>query len=123
MSVPTRYDLVVAKLSISIPDELIDDVRAVVRGNVRAFVATAVRHELGHRRLFGFLDELEDELGPLTRARSRASTRSSRTSRRPLPPQPRPGRPPDARSGRGHPGLPVAVSTARRARAAVARER
>jgi hypothetical protein len=28
-------------------------------------VATAVRHELDRRRLFGFLDELEGELGPV----------------------------------------------------------
>lgn len=27
-------------------------------------MATAVRHELDRRRLFGFLDELEEQLGP-----------------------------------------------------------
>ena len=53
------------KLSISIPDELADDLRAVAPENVSAFVATAVRHELDRRRLFGFLDELENELGPV----------------------------------------------------------
>ena len=53
------------KLSISIPDELVEDLRAVAPENVSAFVATAVRHELDRRRLFGFLDELEGELGPV----------------------------------------------------------
>ncbi|MBO0835543.1 MAG: hypothetical protein J2P28_08495 [Actinobacteria bacterium] len=28
------------------------------------YVAAAVRHELDRRRLYAFLDELEDELGP-----------------------------------------------------------
>jgi len=55
----------VTKLSISIPDELVEDLRAVAPENVSAFVATAVRHELDRRRLFGFLDELEGELGPV----------------------------------------------------------
>lgn len=53
-----------AKLSISIPDELADDLRAAAHENVSAFVSTAVRHELDRRRLFAFLNELEDELGP-----------------------------------------------------------
>lgn len=53
------------KLSISIPDELAEDLRAVAPENVSAFVAAAVRHELDRRRLFGFLDELENELGPV----------------------------------------------------------
>jgi hypothetical protein len=54
----------VAKLSISIPDELADDLRAVAHRNVSAFVSAAVRRELDRRRLFAFLNELEDELGP-----------------------------------------------------------
>ena len=57
-----------AKLSISIPDELVEDLRAVAPENVSAFVATAVRHELDRRRLFTFLDELEDDLGPVDEA-------------------------------------------------------
>ena len=32
-------------------------------GNVSAFVSSAVRNELDRRRLFAFLDKLEDELG------------------------------------------------------------
>lgn len=53
-----------AKLSISLPDELLRDLRNVAHENVSAFVSAAVRHELDRRRLFAFLDELEDELGP-----------------------------------------------------------
>ena len=53
-----------AKLSVSIPDELVEDLRAAANENVSAFVSSAVRHELDRRRLFAFLDELEDELGP-----------------------------------------------------------
>ncbi|HEV2376021.1 MAG TPA: hypothetical protein VGS19_28115 [Streptosporangiaceae bacterium] len=53
-----------AKLSISLPDELANDLRAVAPGNVSAFVSAAVRHELDRRHLLTFLAELEDELGP-----------------------------------------------------------
>jgi hypothetical protein len=54
-----------AKLSISIPDDLVDELHAAAHKNVSAFVATAVRHELDRRRLLAFLDEVEDELGPV----------------------------------------------------------
>lgn len=53
-----------AKLSISVPDELVEDLHSLATENVSAFVTTAIRHELDRRRLFAFLDELEDELGP-----------------------------------------------------------
>ena len=53
-----------AKLSVSLPDELAEDLRAVAPENVSAFVSVAVRHELDRRRLFAFLDQLTDELGP-----------------------------------------------------------
>lgn len=53
------------KLSISVPDELVDDLHALAPENVSAFVTTAIRHEVDRRRLFAFLDELEDELGPV----------------------------------------------------------
>ncbi len=53
-----------AKLSISVPDDLADDLRGLATGNVSAFVTAAIRHEVDRRRLFGFLDELEAELGP-----------------------------------------------------------
>lgn len=54
-----------AKLSISLPDELADDVHALAPQNVSAFVSTAIRHEIDRRALFSFLDELADELGPV----------------------------------------------------------
>jgi post-segregation antitoxin (ccd killing protein) len=53
-----------AKLSVSLPDDLVRDLRAVAPDNVSAFVATAVRHELDRRRLHAFVEELVSELGP-----------------------------------------------------------
>jgi post-segregation antitoxin (ccd killing protein) len=55
----------VTKLSVSLPDDLVQDLRAVAPDNVSAFVTAAVRHELDRRRLFAFVDELADELGPV----------------------------------------------------------
>jgi post-segregation antitoxin (ccd killing protein) len=54
----------VAKLSVSLPDDLVQDLKQVARGNVSAFVAAAVRNELDRRRLHAFVQELVDELGP-----------------------------------------------------------
>lgn len=56
------------KLSVSLPDELVQDLRAVAHDNMSAFVTAAVRHELDRRRLFAFVDELADELGPIDEA-------------------------------------------------------
>ena len=53
-----------AKLSVSVPDDLVNDLRGLATGNVSAFVTTAIRHEIDRRRLFAFVDELDDELGP-----------------------------------------------------------
>lgn len=53
-----------AKLSVSVPDDLVNDLRGLAPGNVSAFVTTAIRHEIDRRRLFAFVDELDDELGP-----------------------------------------------------------
>jgi len=53
-----------AKLSISVPDEVVADLHTLAKDNVSAFVTTAIRHELDRRGLFGFLDELESDLGP-----------------------------------------------------------
>jgi hypothetical protein len=55
----------VAKLSISVPDDLVDDLRGLAEGNVSGFVTAAIRHEVDRRRLFSFLDELDQELGPV----------------------------------------------------------
>lgn len=54
----------VAKLSVSLPDDLVQDLRAVAPDNVSAFIAAAVRHELDRRRLHAFVEELVSELGP-----------------------------------------------------------
>jgi post-segregation antitoxin (ccd killing protein) len=59
---------IVSKLSVSLPDDLVQDLRAVAHDNVSAFVTAAVRHELDRRRLFAFVDELADELGPVDEA-------------------------------------------------------
>jgi hypothetical protein len=55
----------VAKLSVSLPDDLVQDLHAAAGGNVSAFVATAVRNELDRLRLHAFLKELEAEVGPV----------------------------------------------------------
>lgn len=57
-----------AKLSVSLPDDVVQDLRDVARDNVSAFITVAVRHELDRRRLFAFVDELADELGPVDEA-------------------------------------------------------
>jgi post-segregation antitoxin (ccd killing protein) len=64
---PGRITLV-TKLSVSLPDDLVQDLRTVAHDNVSAFVAAAVRHELDRRRLFAVVDELADELGPADEA-------------------------------------------------------
>jgi post-segregation antitoxin (ccd killing protein) len=66
-SYPGRIEHV-AKLSVSLPDDLVQDLRAVARDNVSAFVTAAVRHELDRRRLLAFVTELEEELGPADEA-------------------------------------------------------
>jgi post-segregation antitoxin (ccd killing protein) len=58
----------VAKLSVSLPDDLVEDLKEAAHDNVSAFVAVAVRHELDRRRLSAFVTELEDELGPADEA-------------------------------------------------------
>ena len=58
-----------AKLSVSIPSELADAVRRHVgsRG-VSSFVARAIAHELEREQLGAFLTELDQELGPVSKA-------------------------------------------------------
>ena len=54
-----------AKLSISVPDDLVEDLRGLAGGNVSGFVTVAIRHEVDRRQLFSFLNELDEELGPV----------------------------------------------------------
>jgi len=55
----------VAKLSISLSDDLIRHLREVAAGNVSAFVTAVVRNELDRLRLQSFVAELQDEVGPV----------------------------------------------------------
>jgi len=41
----------VVELSLSLPDDLVEELRAVASDDVSAFVATAVRHELDRQLL------------------------------------------------------------------------
>ena len=63
-SYPSRIESV-AKLSVSLPDDLVRDLKNVAHGNVSAFVTAAVRNELDRLRLQAFVAELEDEVGPV----------------------------------------------------------
>lgn len=53
------------KLSVSIPDELVAELRARAGGNVSRFITTAVRDALDRSTLGQALDEMEEELGPV----------------------------------------------------------
>jgi post-segregation antitoxin (ccd killing protein) len=55
----------VAKLSVSLPDDLVQELKEVAHGNVSAFVTAAVRNELDRLRLHAFVTELEDQVGPV----------------------------------------------------------
>ena len=66
-SYPSRIEFV-AKLSVSLPDDLVRDLKEVSQGNVSAFVAAAVRNELDRRRLHVLVRELEDQVGPVDEA-------------------------------------------------------
>lgn len=66
-SYPGMID-VMAKISVSLPDNLVVELQAVAHGNVSAFVAAAVRNELDRRRLHTLVQELEAELGPADEA-------------------------------------------------------
>ena len=55
----------VAKLSVSLPDDLVEDLKEAAHGNVSAFVTAAVRNALDRLRLQSFVAELEDEVGPV----------------------------------------------------------
>jgi post-segregation antitoxin (ccd killing protein) len=63
-SYPSRIKAV-AKLSVSLPDDLVQDLKEVAHGNVSAFVTAAVRNELDRLRLRAFVSELEDQVGPV----------------------------------------------------------
>ncbi|MGH3279327.1 MAG: hypothetical protein ACRDNW_09330 [Trebonia sp.] len=63
-SYPSRIEFM-AKLSVSLPDDLVRNLKDVAHGNVSAFVTAAVRNELDRLRLRAFVAELEAEVGPV----------------------------------------------------------
>jgi post-segregation antitoxin (ccd killing protein) len=52
-----------AKLSVSLPDDLVQELRTEAHDNVSAFVTAAVRHELERRRLYAFVSEPANDRG------------------------------------------------------------
>lgn len=56
------------KISVSLPDELANELRDIAPDDVSAFVSAAVRAEIDRRRLFAFLGELDEEMGPADEA-------------------------------------------------------
>jgi hypothetical protein len=66
-----------AKLSISVPGDLAAEVRRRVgaRG-LSGFVARAIAHELEREQLGALLDELNRELGPVSKAALASARRS-----------------------------------------------
>ena len=54
-----------AKISVSIDDELVEAVRHEAKGNVSRFVSEAVREAVSRAQMLRGLAELDDELGPV----------------------------------------------------------
>jgi len=54
-----------AKLSVSLDDDLAAQLKEVAGPNVSAYVAAAVKARIELQQLYGLLAELEDELGPV----------------------------------------------------------
>jgi post-segregation antitoxin (ccd killing protein) len=54
----------VAKISVSLDDELLAELKEAAGSNVSGFIASAVRRQLRRKDLETFLSELEEELGP-----------------------------------------------------------
>lgn len=55
-----------AKISVSLDDQLLGELKDAAGDNVSAFIAGAVRRQLQRRQLAAYLEELEEELGPPT---------------------------------------------------------
>jgi Arc/MetJ-type ribon-helix-helix transcriptional regulator len=55
----------VTTVSVSLDEDLADELRREVSGNVSAFIAEAVRDALDRRRLLRALRKLDEELGEL----------------------------------------------------------
>ena len=57
-----------AKISVSMDDQLLSELKQAAGDNVSAFIAGAVRRQLRREQLAAYLDELEEEMGPPTEA-------------------------------------------------------
>lgn len=66
-----------AKLSVSVPVQLAKTVRKRVgaRG-LSGFVARAMQHELEREQLGAFLDELDSEIGPVSKTAMKQARRA-----------------------------------------------
>jgi hypothetical protein len=63
---PRLHESKVRKVSVSMPEELADAVRARTgAGGFSRYVSEVVEREIRHERLGGLLDELEAEYGPV----------------------------------------------------------
>lgn len=64
----------VAELSLSLPDDLMDDLRKLSDGRVRSFATAAIREAVNRRKeadrqhLRGLVRELEEQVGPVDEA-------------------------------------------------------
>jgi post-segregation antitoxin (ccd killing protein) len=56
----------VAKISVSMDDQLLSELKEAAGDNVSAFIAGAVRRQLRRQQLAAYLVELEEEMGPPT---------------------------------------------------------
>lgn len=54
-----------AKISVSLDDDLVAELKDSAGDNVSAFVAGAIRHQLDRQHLQAFLVELDDQHGPI----------------------------------------------------------
>ena len=53
-----------AKISVSLDDDLLAELKQAAGSNVSGFIASAVRRQLRRKDLEALLSELEEELGP-----------------------------------------------------------
>jgi post-segregation antitoxin (ccd killing protein) len=56
----------VAKISVSLDDDLVAELKDSAGENVSAFVAGAIRRQLDRQHLLAFLVDLDDQHGPIS---------------------------------------------------------
>jgi post-segregation antitoxin (ccd killing protein) len=77
----------VAKISVSLDDDLLAELKDAAGANVSAFIAAAVRRQLRRRELAAFLAELEDELGAPSEGELSAAAAAFERAESPSPPR------------------------------------